>query len=277
MLKRVLLLIGILFCISPIINAGAKTPVDIKINGEYIYMENRPFVKDGRTYVPVRVICEALKVHSVSWNGEKGSVTITTHDKNIKLYVNSKVAYVNNEKILLDDTAYIINNRVFVPVRFIGENLSANVEWNSHYKDVEINKTNLELDSSYIDSTYGDKGTDLFWMARIIHAESQGEPFEGKIAVGDVVKNRVKSNEFPNTIYDVIFDRKYAIQFEPVQNGTIYNSPSSECIMAAKISLRNDSTVGECLYFFEPTIATSSWIANNRVFYTKIGNHVFYL
>lgn len=53
---------------------------------------------------------------------------------------------------------------------------------------------------------------DYYWLSRIISAESQGEPLEGQIAVGNVVLNRVESDQFPDTIAGVVFDQKYAVQ-----------------------------------------------------------------
>lgn len=62
----------------------------------------------------------------------------------------------------------------------------------------------------------------VYWLSRIINAEAQGEPYEGKVAVGNVVLNRVKSPLFPNTIYGVIFEYYKGIpQFSPVADGTI--------------------------------------------------------
>ena len=116
----------------------------------------------------------------------------------------------------------------------------------------------------------------VYWLSRIIEAEAGGEPFKGKVAVGEVILNRVESNEFPNTIWGVIFDDKFGIQFEPVANGTIYNTPSSESIEAAKVALSGSNYIGDCLYFLNPKIASSNWIVKNRKFYTTIAKHDFY-
>ena len=99
----------------------------------------------------------------------------------------------------------------------------------------------------------------------------------GKIGVGNVVLNRVRHKDFPNTIYTVIFDKKYGVQYEPVINNTIYDTPEPESIKAAKFSLNGFNTVGNCLYFFNPVTATNSWIKENRIFYKTIGNHDFYI
>ena len=98
----------------------------------------------------------------------------------------------------------------------------------------------------------------------------------GKLAVGNVVLNRVRSAAYPNTIYGVIFDRKYGIQFSPVANGTIYNVPTEDAVIAAKMCLEGYSLSSDILYFVNPTKAPDSWIAKNRKYAFSIGNHAFF-
>ena len=99
---------------------------------------------------------------------------------------------------------------------------------------------------------------------------------KGKIAVGNVVLNRVRSSAYPGTIYGVIFDNRYGIQFAPVANGTIYNTPTVDSIIAAKICLEGYSLSSDILYFVNPQKAPNSWIANNRPYSFTIGNHAFF-
>lgn len=117
----------------------------------------------------------------------------------------------------------------------------------------------------------------VYWLSRIISAESKGESLEGQIAVGNVVLNRVKSPEFPNTIYGVIFDDRWGGQFEPVRNGTIYLEPTAQSVQAAKQCLSGVNNIGNCLYFLAPDLAQNFWIPQNREYVTTIGCHDFYL
>jgi N-acetylmuramoyl-L-alanine amidase len=119
--------------------------------------------------------------------------------------------------------------------------------------------------------------TDLYWLSRIIHAEAKGESYKGKVAVGNTVLNRVKSKDFPNTVKGVIFDSKYGVQYTPVANNTIYNTPDQSSINAAKDALSGVNYVGNSMYFYNPRTATSSWISKNRPYYATIGNHNFHL
>jgi N-acetylmuramoyl-L-alanine amidase len=119
--------------------------------------------------------------------------------------------------------------------------------------------------------------TDLYWMSRIIHAEAETEPYAGKVAVGNVILNRIKSSSFPNTVKGVIFEYyKNIPQFSPVADGTIYNSPNADSIKAAKAAFSGTSYVGNSTYFFNPDKSEGTWIVKNKSFVKRIGDHVFY-
>jgi N-acetylmuramoyl-L-alanine amidase len=118
---------------------------------------------------------------------------------------------------------------------------------------------------------------DVYWLSRLIEAEASGESYKGKVAVGNVILNRVNSKEFPNTVYNVIFEYYGNIpQFSPVANGMIYNNPSKDSINAAKDALKGVKPVGNSTYFFNPSKAKGSWIVKNKSYVASIGGHVFY-
>jgi N-acetylmuramoyl-L-alanine amidase len=121
------------------------------------------------------------------------------------------------------------------------------------------------------------KDEGLYWLSRIIEAEAEGESYTGKVAVGNVILNRVNSSKFPNTIYGVIFDKQNGYtQFSPVLDGRIYNAPGNESIRAAQAALNGQRPVGDALYFLNPKKSQSFWITKNRPYMTRIGDHDFY-
>jgi len=144
---------------------------------------------------------------------------------------------------------------------------------------VESNKIPQNDQNIIFDKNNGNESNidsdDLLWLARIIEAEAGNEPYEGKLAVGSVIINRVKSNEFPSTIYGVIFDSKYGVQFTPTANGTIYNKPSEESNRAAVEILKGNIYNNEILYFVNHDISNSKWFETKKYVF-KIGNHTFY-
>ncbi|MDD3653606.1 MAG: LysM peptidoglycan-binding domain-containing protein [Desulfotomaculaceae bacterium] len=115
---------------------------------------------------------------------------------------------------------------------------------------------------------------DVDILARLITAEAEGEPYEGKVAVGAVVLNRIDSPEFPNSIPEVIYQYEKGIyQFEPVMNGWINRAASPESVKAAKEALGGKDPTNGAIYFFA-TYVKNSWLWS-RPLSRIIGNHVF--
>lgn len=115
------------------------------------------------------------------------------------------------------------------------------------------------------------ESNDLYLLAKCIHAEARGEPYVGKVAVGAVILNRVASPDFPNSIYGVIY-QPWA--FTAVHDGQIDLEPEAASYQAATDALNGwDPTYG-CLYYYNPSTASSSWIFNRQTVVT-IGQHIF--
>jgi len=112
-----------------------------------------------------------------------------------------------------------------------------------------------------------------YLLAQLINAEAAGEIFEGKVAVGAVVLNRIRDPRFPNTITDVIYE---PWQFEPVLNGTLYLPPSADSIRAADAALDGWDPVYGAVYFCNPATAQSTEFFKTLTYVCRIGNHVFY-
>ncbi len=120
--------------------------------------------------------------------------------------------------------------------------------------------------------SYSEAELDL--LARLIMAETEGQPYTAKVAVGAVVLNRVESGLFTNTVIGVI-NQKYGeyYQFSPVENGWINRPANEECIRAAKEALNGvDPTNGALFYYDDST--TNTWILSKPVS-VKIGRMVY--
>ena len=117
----------------------------------------------------------------------------------------------------------------------------------------------------------GQQSNDLYILAKCIFAEARGETYVGQVAVGAVILNRVASPDFPNTIYGVVY-QPWA--FTSVSDGQMNLEPNSTAYQAAQDALNGwDPTYG-CLYYYNPAVATSSWIFNRQTV-VEIGNHIF--
>lgn len=110
-------------------------------------------------------------------------------------------------------------------------------------------------------------------LARAINGEARGEPYEGQVAVGAVILNRVKDADFPNTIAGVIYQPG---AFTAVDDGQI-NVPidtASTVVKAARDALDGWDPTNGCIYYWNPATATSSWIWSRKIV-SKIGKHNF--
>ncbi len=128
------------------------------------------------------------------------------------------------------------------------------------------NAKNISYAQSY-------NSSELQLMARAINGEARGEPYEGQVAVGAVILNRVKSSKFPNSIAGVIYQSG---AFTAVSDGQI-NVPVSEnstVYNAAQDAFNGWDPTGGCIYYFNPSTATSKWIWSRPLVKT-IGKHRF--
>lgn len=115
--------------------------------------------------------------------------------------------------------------------------------------------------------------SDLQLMARAINGEARGEPYEGQVAVGAVILNRVKSSQFPNTIAGVIYQSG---AFTAVADGQINVSiaEGSTVLKAAQDAMNGWDPTGGAIYYFNPNTATNKWIWSRPLIKT-IGKHRF--
>lgn len=111
---------------------------------------------------------------------------------------------------------------------------------------------------------------DMYIIAKLIHAEARGESFKGQVAVGAVVINRIKDQRFPDSVQEVIYAKGQFCGTKTL-NEII---PTEENLEAAKTALDGVDPTGGAIYFYNPKIATDTWIRTRAVTET-IGNHTF--
>ncbi|HLS08384.1 cell wall hydrolase [Lentibacillus sp.] len=112
-------------------------------------------------------------------------------------------------------------------------------------------------------------------MAKLVHAEAKGEPYEGKVAVATVILNQVDSNDFPDTVKSVIYQKvngHYA--FSPVKNGAINGGYTEEDMRAVNEAIAFRGQGNGSLYFYNPDKVSSDWV-QSREATVKIGDHLF--
>lgn len=131
-------------------------------------------------------------------------------------------------------------------------------------KALGISNANSNSFGNYSSSDY-----DL--LARIISAESRGEPYMGQVAVGAVILNRIEHPSFPDTLSGVIYQRG---AFSCLDDGQFYEPVSDSAYSAASDAINGLDPSGGAIYYYNPVKSTNKWIFSREVI-TVIGNHRF--
>lgn len=256
------LLCGLLAAAALAVPAGAARTVPVQVDGQAL--PGTAYLEDGVTYVPLRYLLDAFGGWETGWDSEARAAVAVSGTARLTASPDENTVRIDGET--LSGQVTVVNGRTYVPLRLVTEALGGAAEWDPYLGGAAVTSAGAKYDAA-----------DLYWLSRIISAESSGEPLRGQIAVGNVVLNRVESETFPDSIPAVIFDRVDAVQFEPVENGTVYRTPTAQAVEAAQRVLDGENVIGEAMYFYAPALSQGVWINANRVYYQTIGCHRFYL
>lgn len=254
--------------------AAEDAAVDQAVEGTYFLVDGNVCedpgitVYNGITYVSLVNAVLALRPEAViAWEGEY--VVVTDEGLDIRVRVGDQYIQANGRCLYVLNGIIAQNGRVLVPVRTIAQAMGGWVSWSQESGVVEV----YSGESAIISGESYYNSDSLYWLSRIISAESGNQSLDGKLAVGTVIMNRVESPLFPNTIYDVIFAPN---QFSPASNGSINREPNAESVVAAKLILEGVRVGGSSLYFVNPSTTPNSWAERNRTYVTTIGAHAFF-
>ena len=245
----------------------------INYNGQLLELETFAIAINGTTYVPVRDFFEILGC-TVEWSTEDQAVTVTRGTELEAVFApNSRLARANLRCWYMDQPCILLDGSAMIPVRAAAKIFNAEVVWDGENQAVHLTGSGvLESGLTY----YDDEGDSLLWLARIIYHESGNQPLDGKVAVGNVVMNRVNNSLFPDTVYDVLYDNRTGVQFLKQSNTRIFNEPNEESWLAAKLVMEGYITAPGCLYFASVRMIKTCWAARNRTYYATIGAHAFW-
>lgn len=182
----------------------------------------------------------------------------------------AKYIVANGRYLYVEQGTIQIDGQVAAPLRVLAQVYNLSVNYYTGARAAFLFRE--EGVSAYL--TDGDDYYDedeLYWLSHIISAESGNQSLRGKIAVGNVVMNRVSSRKFPNSVRGVIFQKN---QFSPAASGSVYNRPNAESIIAAKLVLEGAVVLKNALFF--NVAGMNTYASRNRTYVTTIGAHSFY-
>lgn len=241
------------------------------LDGKAVSLDTKKVIVEGVTYVALKGM--SLEFDSsavVSWNGNNATVTITTDKLSLSAVEGQKYIIANGRYLFIPGGVQVVDGTVMVPLNTLAKAFDAQVDWDAETSVISVSSGSGALERGenfYVED-------DLFWLSRVIFAESGNQPLEGKMGVGIVVLNRVKSPIYPDTILGVLQQRN---QFTTYGNGRLANrTPNEQSVIAAKLVLDGGivEEVKDAIYFDS---ANSSWASRNRTCVAVIGNHKFYI
>lgn len=260
--------------------AAGLAASDISVYVDGVAIPGAPvLVVEGRSLLPVRAILEVLGAQ-VFW--DQGSMVARAFGPStvITLFAGRSEADVSGKRVALEVPPALVDGRLYVPVRFVAEALGARVTWDDGRRAVLLEtpdgmagaalaRASGLLTEEEVLATYAREDIEL--LARVINAEAYGQPYEGKVAVGAVVKNRMEHPWFPSTLREVLMQRG---QFLVVWNGQVNRPLQDDAWRAAIDALRGVDPSNGALFFYNPRKSTSSFLRNRPVT-AVIADHTF--
>ena len=235
----------------------------------------RAYVSGEAVFLPPEAVCAAAGL-SMSWSEDNGTLTLsvpgavlTGHKDDGYFEADGRYIYAPDGWLVKGDVLYLPSDAV---ERLFGVKINV-----SEKRDrLELSTDKLAVISggaNYYELNYDAEL--LYWLPQIINAEAKFEPLAGQIGVGNVVMNRLRSPDFPDTIFEVIYDTEHTVQFEPISTGGIFQEPTEQATIAAYLCLEGYSTVGGSLYFVNPEFG-SGWFDSSLELVETVGHHNFY-
>lgn len=266
-------LIGFLLCIalaSPVC-AAAPDSVEVWVGEARADRFGTSFTIGSEAYVPASEVALMLGAECVAFSEYTGDMEVYADSLRISAAVGERYITANGRLVYCPGGVIFRYNRVMMPASALAKAFGSTCSYDEETRCLRISAAGKPIEpADWTDD-------DLYWLSRIVNAEARGESFEGKIAVANVVLNRVKSSEFPDSVKKVVFDTRFGVQFTPISDGSVYLAPSEESCLAARLALDGASVAGESLYFASEAASKYCWAERNRTRFGKVDHQVFYL
>lgn len=249
-----------------------KVFITTKINGTPIKMDMNPYQIEDDYVLPLRQFAETLGAQ-VEWTSEEKKITLTYNERIIQLYLDKDIIIIDEEEKKLVQKVVLTNGVTMAPINLIAESLDCTIGWDKQTFSILVNREGVVVEASNI-STVKYNDDEVIWLSRIVEVEGKDLTLDGKVGIANVVLNRTKSQNFPNCIYNVIFDKEYCVQFPTAyRKGFRKTVASDDAIIAAKMALEGINNVEDCLYFNNSPFKSNSVelfkVINTEYFYKE--------
>ena len=237
----------------------------LSLDGAVYYMDVSAFLENGRAYVPLRHAAEFLHL-KVEWRGEEGVIELTT----VPPFYYTGLIDIEPIARQLDVELDLLLERNGLRSK---EDIAPGTYLKIWIPDLMRHKLEPPAEPDVpAEPVIAYTEEELMLLAKLVQVEAGYEPYEGQVAVANVVVNRVRDSRFPDTIRGVIY---HGSQFPPAHNGKLDRAvPSESAMRAAEAALHGENEAGEALYFYNPKVSGGRFW-DSLTFVTQIGNHRF--
>ena len=253
-------------------DGGDAQSMPVYIDG---LLSARAYLSGETVFLPPEAVCAAAGL-SMSWSEDNGRLTLSVPGAVLTGLKGSGYFEADGRYIYAPDGWLVKGDVLYLPSDAIERLFGVRGSVSAKRDRLELSTNKLAVISggaNYYELNYDAEL--LYWLPQVINAEAKFEPLAGQIGVGNVVMNRLSSPDFPDTIFEVIYDTEHTIQFEPISTGGIFQEPTEQATIAAYLCLEGYSTVGDCLYFVNPEFG-SGWFDSSLELVDTIGHHNFY-
>ncbi len=237
---------------------------------------DRGFIRDEQVYLPMRLFCEELGLEPVTVHNDK-ALLMQAHGLELSAKSGDDYMKVNGRYVFSPGGFVMVGDEPYIPAETAKAIFFATVTVAENMDSAELDLRDLGIISGgeqYYTLNFDSE--DVFWLSRLIYAEATYQSLEGRIAVGNVVLNRVAFEEYPDTIQGVIFDTKGGVQFDTTLGDAILNEADELSVIAAYMALDGVNTAGNSLFFVNPDKGDDSWFRSALAYVDTIGDHDFY-
>ena len=253
-------------------DGGGAQSVPVYIDG---LLSARAYLSGETVFLPPEAVCAAAGL-SMSWSEDNDTLTLSVPGAVLTGLKGSGYFEADGRYIYAPDGWLVKGDVLYLPSDAVERLFGVKINVSEKRDRLELSTDKLAVISggaNYYELNYDAEL--LYWLPQIINAEAKFEPLAGQIGVGNVVMNRLRSPDFPDTIFEVIYDTEHTVQFEPISTGGIFQEPTEQATIAAYLCLEGYSTVGGSLYFVNPEFG-SGWFDSSLELVETIGHHNFY-
>jgi hypothetical protein len=227
------------------LTASFANEVTLVANDQMIENDNMIILRDGVLYASASELGSHFG-SEVRWLDVAKLAVLNIDTHYYSFGINTAEAYMDQSDLALSQPTLMEDNLLYVPLDDLVAWYGAAIVWMPEALTLYLDADAFQYDTSEIKTlTYTDE--DLLWLARIVDVETGDATIFKRMAVANVVMNRVKSERFPNTIYEVIFQSG---QFPPSKrDGFTTLVPKMTSVIAAKRALEGENNIDTCLFF----------------------------